>query len=70
MSCSILDACLSSIPLSGMADGLKLKYYPCCSTGSTGSVIVSLIGEGNPKLSSMVILVVVLKTSWTMPLTS
>jgi hypothetical protein len=24
-----------------VADGLNLKYYPCRSTGSTGSVIVS-----------------------------
>jgi hypothetical protein len=32
------------------------------STGSTGGVIVSHVGEGNPRLSSMVNLVVVLNT--------
>ena len=45
-----------------MADGLDLKYYPRRSTSSTGSVIVSTIGEGNPRLSSNVNLVVVLNT--------
>jgi hypothetical protein len=45
---------------SGVADGLDLKYYPCRSTGSVGDVIVSPVGEGNPRLSSMVNLVVVL----------
>jgi hypothetical protein len=48
--------------VSGVADGLDLKYYPHRSTGSTGSAIVSLIGEGDPRLSSMVNLVVVLNT--------
>jgi hypothetical protein len=47
---------------SGVADGLDLKYYPRCSTGSAGGVIVSPVGEGNPRLSSMVNLVVVLNT--------
>jgi hypothetical protein len=47
---------------SGVANGLDLKYYPHRSTGSTGGVIVSPIGEGNPRLSSMVNLVVVLNT--------
>jgi hypothetical protein len=47
---------------SGVADGLDLKYYPCRSTGSTGSVIVSPVGEGNPRLSNMVNLVTVLNT--------
>jgi hypothetical protein len=47
---------------SGVADGLDLKYYPCHSTGSTVGVIVSPVGEGNTRLSSMVILVVVLNT--------
>jgi hypothetical protein len=47
---------------SGVADGLDLKYYPRRSTGSTGCVIVSLVGEGNPRLSSMVNLVTVLNT--------
>jgi hypothetical protein len=47
---------------SGVADGLDMKYYPRCSTDSTGSVIVSPIGEGNPRLNSMVNLAVVLNT--------
>jgi hypothetical protein len=45
---------------SGVADGLDLKYYPRRSTDSAGGVIVSPVGEGNPRLSSMVNLVVVL----------
>jgi hypothetical protein len=47
---------------SGVADGLDLKYYPRRSTGSTGGVIVSPVGEGNPRLSSMVNLATVLNT--------
>jgi hypothetical protein len=47
---------------SGVADGLDLKYYPRRSTGSARGVIVSPVGEGNPRLSSMVNLVVVLNT--------
>jgi hypothetical protein len=47
---------------SGVADGLDLKYYPRRSTDSAGGVIVSLVGEGNPRLSSMVNLVAVLNT--------
>jgi hypothetical protein len=47
---------------SGVADGLDLKYYPHRSIGSTGSVIVSPVGEGNPRLSSMINLVTVLNT--------
>jgi hypothetical protein len=47
---------------SGVADGLDLKYYPYRSTGSAGGVMVSPVGEGNPRLSSMVNLVVVLNT--------
>jgi hypothetical protein len=47
---------------SGVADDLDLKYYPCRSTGSAGGVIVSPVGEGNPRLSSMVNLVTVLNT--------
>ena len=46
----------------GVADGLDLKYYPYRSTGSTGGVIVSPVGEGNPRLSNMVNLVAVLNT--------
>jgi hypothetical protein len=41
---------------------LDLKYYPRCSAGSVGGVIVSLVGEGNPMLNNMVNLVVVLNT--------
>jgi hypothetical protein len=47
---------------SGVADGLDLKYYPRRSTGSAGGVIVSLVGEGNPRLNNMVNLVAVLNT--------
>jgi hypothetical protein len=47
---------------SGVADGLDLKYYPRCLTDSTGGVIVSPVGEGNPRLNSMVNLVVMLNT--------
>ena len=47
---------------SGVADGLDLKYYPHRSTGSAGGVSVSLVGEGNPRLNSMVNLVIVLNT--------
>jgi hypothetical protein len=45
---------------SGVADGLDLKYYPRCSTSSNRGVFVSVVGEGNPRLSNMVNLVVVL----------
>jgi hypothetical protein len=48
--------------LGGVADGLNLKYYPCHPSGSTGSVIVSPVGEDNPRLSSIVNLAVVLNT--------
>jgi hypothetical protein len=47
---------------SGVADGLDLKYYPRRSTGSAGGVIVSPVGEGKPRLSSMVNLAAVLNT--------
>jgi hypothetical protein len=47
---------------SGVADGLDLKYYPRCSTGSAGGVIVSPVGEGNLRLNSMVNLAAVLNT--------
>jgi hypothetical protein len=45
---------------SGVADGLDPKYYPRRSTGSARVVIVSPVGEGNPRLNNMVNLVVVL----------
>jgi hypothetical protein len=47
---------------SGVADDLDLKYYPRRSTGSAGGVIVSPIGEGKPRLNSMVNLAIVLNT--------
>jgi hypothetical protein len=47
---------------SGVADSLNMKYYPHRSTGSTKSVIVSPIGEGNPRLNNTINLVVVLNT--------
>jgi hypothetical protein len=48
--------------LSGVADGLNLKYYPRRPSDSTGGVIVSPVGEDNPRLSSTVNLAVVLNT--------
>jgi hypothetical protein len=50
-----------------VADGFDLKYYPYRSTGNTGGVIVSSVGEGNPRLSSMVNLVAVLNTELVTP---
>jgi hypothetical protein len=47
---------------SGVVDGLDLKYYPRRSTDSAGGVIVSPVGEGNPKLNIMVNLAAVLNT--------
>jgi hypothetical protein len=47
---------------SGVANGLDLKYCTRRSTGSAGGVIVSPVGEGNPRLNNMVNLVVVLNT--------
>jgi hypothetical protein len=48
--------------LGGVADGLDLKYYPHRPSGSTGGVIVSPVGEDNPRLSSTVNLAAVLNT--------
>jgi hypothetical protein len=48
--------------LGGVADGLNLKYYPHRPSGSTGGVIVSPVGEDNPRLSSIVNLAAVLNT--------
>jgi hypothetical protein len=45
-----------------VADGLNLKYYPRRPSGSTGGVIVSHVGEDNPRLSSTVNLATVLNT--------
>jgi hypothetical protein len=50
-----------SIP-DGVADGLNLKYYPCRPSGSTGGVVVSPVGEDNPRLSSTVNPAAVLNT--------
>ena len=47
---------------SRVADGLDLKYYPRRSTDNAGGVIVSPVGEGNPRLNSMVNQVAVLNT--------
>jgi hypothetical protein len=46
----------------GVADGLNLKYYPCRPSGIIGGVVVSPVGEDNPRLSSAVNLVAVLNT--------
>jgi hypothetical protein len=46
----------------GVADGLNLRYYPRRPTGSTESVVVSPIGEDNPRLSHTVNLVDVFNT--------
>jgi hypothetical protein len=46
--------------LGGVADGLNLRYYPRRPSGSTGGVVVSPVGEDNPKLSSTVNLATVL----------
>jgi hypothetical protein len=48
--------------LDGVADGLNLKYYPHRPSGSTRGVIVSLVGEDNPRLISTVNLATVLNT--------
>jgi hypothetical protein len=46
----------------GVADGLNLRYYPRRPSGSTGGVVVSPVGEDNPRLSSTVNLAAVLNT--------
>jgi hypothetical protein len=48
--------------LGRVANGLNLKYYPRCPSGSTGGVVVSPVGEDNPRLSSTVNLAAVLNT--------
>jgi hypothetical protein len=48
--------------LGGVADCLNLKYYPRRPSGSTGGVIVSPVGEKNPRLSSTVNLDAMLNT--------
>ena len=44
----------------GVADVLNLRYYPRHPSGSTGGMVVSPVGEDNPRLSSTVNLAVVL----------
>jgi hypothetical protein len=53
--------------LGGVADGLNLRYYPRRPSGSIGGVVVSPVGEDNPRLSSTVNLAAVQTRSWTMP---
>jgi hypothetical protein len=48
--------------LGGVADGLNLKYHPRRPSGSTGGVVVSPVGEDNPRLTSTVNLATVLST--------
>jgi hypothetical protein len=48
--------------LGGVADGLNLNYYPRRPSGSTGGVVVSPVGEDNPRLSSTVNLAALLNT--------
>jgi hypothetical protein len=48
--------------LGGVADGIDLRYYPHRPSGSTGGVVVSPVGEDNPRLSSTVNLATVLNT--------
>jgi hypothetical protein len=46
--------------LSEVADGLNLRYYPRHPSGNTGGVVVSPVGEDNPRLSCTVNLAAVL----------
>jgi hypothetical protein len=48
--------------LGGVADGLDLRYYPRRPSSSTGGVVVSPVGEDNPRLSSTINLAIVLNT--------
>jgi hypothetical protein len=48
--------------LGGVVDGLNLRYYPRRPSGSTGGVVVSPVGEDNPRLSSTINLADVLNT--------
>jgi hypothetical protein len=48
--------------LGGVVDGLDLRYYSHCRSGTTGGVVVSPVGMDNPRLSSTVNLAVVLNT--------
>ena len=46
----------------GVANGLDLRYYPRRPPDSTGGMIVSPVGEDNPRLSSTVNLAAMLNT--------
>jgi hypothetical protein len=48
--------------LSGVADGLDLRYYPRRSSGNTGGVVVLPVGEDNPRMGSTFNLATVLNT--------
>jgi hypothetical protein len=48
--------------LGGVAYGLDLRYYPHRPSGSSGGVVVSLVGEDNPRLSSTFNLAAMLNT--------
>jgi hypothetical protein len=48
--------------LGGVAAGLNMKYYPRHPSDSIGGVVVSPVGEDNPRLSSIVNLAAVLNT--------
>jgi hypothetical protein len=48
--------------LDGVVDGLNLRYYPCRPSSSIGGVVVSPVGEDNPRLSNTVNLAAVLNT--------
>jgi hypothetical protein len=48
--------------LGGVVNGLNLRYYPRRPSGSTGGVVVSPVGEDNPRLSSTFNLAAVLNT--------
>jgi hypothetical protein len=48
--------------LGGVVDGLNQRYYPCRPSGSTEGVVVSPVGEDNPRLSSTVNLAAMLNT--------
>jgi hypothetical protein len=48
--------------LDRVADGLILRYYPRRPSGNTGGVVVSPVGDDNPRLSSTVNLAAVLNT--------
>jgi hypothetical protein len=48
--------------LGGVADGLNLWYYPRRPSGSIGGMVVSHVGEDNPRLSSTINLADVLNT--------